>query len=57
MLFAGEDGEVFNMGGVREEVKSFDGFDMVVFEEEFDVTSLSGWVTGKVNYCFRFNFI
>ena len=57
MLFAGEDGEVFNMGGVGEEVKSFDGFDMVVFEEEFDVTSLCGGVTGKVNYCFRFNFI
>lgn len=57
MLFAGEDGEIFDVWGVGEEVKSFDGFDMVVFEEELDVTSLGGWVTGKVNYCFRFNFI
>lgn len=57
MLFAGEDGEVFDVWSVGEEIKSFDDFDMVVFEEELDVASLGGGVTGKVNYCFRFNFI
>ena len=56
-LFASEDSEVFDVWSVREEVESFDGFDMVVFEEELDVTSLCGGITGKVNHGFRFNFI
>lgn len=37
------------MRGVREEVESLDGVDMVFLEENLDIAGLGGGVAGKVN--------
>lgn len=45
------------MGSARKEVKGFNGFNLVVFEQEFYVAGLSGGVAGEINNCFGFNFV
>ena len=49
MLFTGKDDEIFDMGGVGEEVKGFNGGDFILIEEKGNVASLGGGVTRKID--------
>ena len=44
MLFTGKDDEIFDMGGVGEEVEGFDFFDLIFVQQNFYITGLSGRV-------------
>ncbi len=44
------------MGGAREEIKGFDIFDLVFFEQKFNVAGLGSGITRKVNNFSGYNF-
>ena len=56
MLFTGKDDEIFDMGGVGDEVEGFDGGDFILIEEKGNVTSLSSGVARKIDDFLRGNF-
>ena len=45
------------MGSTREEVEGFDGFNLVIFEEEFNVAGLGGGAARKINDGLWFDFV
>lgn len=49
MLFTGKDDEIFDMGGVGEEIEGFDGGDFVLIEEQRNVAGLGGRVAREID--------